>query len=1841
MTEFENKQAILEASRNEMETARLNLYEQEELLKLQQLKIKHRLAQERIPFLSDQDSDQKILVKLQDKVYNHQVGYEETQVTNETSEEDFNAIDEHIKMVENLDDSFPILMMPVQVQTRFINVKHLATNVPQESIFDVDFSKLPDAINSIQFQESYLEKNLFNIPTYSTLRNEHALLHNYHYHYGFQQFEKSNFKDRKWLKAVPDSKELWVRIYPDDIFVNAHEPHLTPEERIDGEAFWKKWWTIHSENENALEDEHQADDLLEKPLFTAWSFLHRKYHHTRAAWIFRTTMPKNYSPTASIDYKNSTPDFSTKNIIVKSEDWTEPILSWVMPDKFVVTLKQGDFTQHFEGNKIPFPLKLSPSPKEDASLDEIKWVEDFEAAEKIGMAIRISLTENDFSTNIPFEKLIVAGIKTSVKAKNDGGLGGKEMLESLLENHRYKGEGMAFLPQGTATNNFEKVRSGFTAEGLPEQEVFKLETGQPLFEDETNWKTKKDGKYLVNALGVDASIFQHIHKSGSKDIAHSFAMNKLLWSATMGYHLKQFFQPMISLADIEKTKDFFFDHVSARGLLPVFRVNQQPYGILPITNFSNWKFKDGEDPFFINFYEKILKPLDSVWQGLSQNIKNISDPTLNLEQGQFSEEFLRILGLSASSTTFFQRPVIGSHVIENSVAANFATKPKKGTGYLSSLIPGPDNPTQYVDYSMRSRASYEYMNGSITKQLKDLNFGLPYEGSYLNNLMFVHEKIFKMHFARIYRELPNQFIENLKPSEQRKLSNLKNKNLNYLKWLKDASHSDLMENFPKEIKDEDKPTALLYLLARQAMARNYVEVAAKLIPNYTVINGRQHAQYKDISSIDFELEHLFDKSFFEIYQGETVQKFGGEVEHFLRKLGKNSNQVHPYDYLYNNNKWNYLQQKKEESTNETIGEFLDNLKLSNTTKNYLPLTDAKRALDCLKDESTAGLERLFSEHLDLCSHRLDAWMLGLVNRRLDSLRSKEKSGIYLGAFGYVENLAPKNVNEKSIYKIIDAPELEEAKSKTKFKQGGLVLPFVDLKSFKEKGIDVNELLQNSFIYLGKQSSGIFERSKNDPNEIISQPYFDAANEGYIHTPSPAHATTAAILRSGYMSNNPEKDYDEFAINLSSARVRKALYYIKGMRNGQELAALLGYQFERELHDNPIPDLDKYIFEFRMLFPFGKKNEPTNEPIESQKPFNVVHGIDLINAYRKAKKEKKNFFENKNLIASISNQNQIEQAIQHLSESMDAISDLLLSESIYHTAKGDATRSGSVLKMLSNDKEIEIPEIIKTPKSGQPLSHIIGVQFNLKGPEHVWAKAGTPRSFLNPGLNYWLSEQLPNPRTMCFNIQIGDEIKKLSVRNVIYQPIDFLALMKMKNPFSETGALTYFIKTVAIKFFKPSLDTPIQVLYPDRTGFGKTQKTLIELKQLFDTLNKIIADSRPMLPTDLQLSSTTRPLEAAFYENLDNSMFIDEFEKIVNNNESNTFVYMHSWIKGHSNKLKKEKKDGIPKEDKQTTYGVVIRLLNEQFLFTELLEDYTFPFEYSNDAADEIIEKGIRAHQKFAPIAKRVKSFFKEIKKMTGKKEQWESLVELGKMLFGNTLTLSPQFRLNNPDEFKAAKEFPDLMIDLDEDAPAEWLQGVSLVREKTRQYKKLETYRDLFKAKSKNEKLEILQLPFQANSENYRWLGSDFSPQIKIKGEQLSIALEFPTSYKTTNLQSGMIIDFWTERIQSETTETAFAVHYNQPNAEPPQSCLLCVTPNITGNWNWEDIVGCVESAMDMAKKRAVEPEQLAIDLADGADGKYNMKGHPLRYMLPALSIPVSNTKNTPALGFDENNNHF
>src|SRR6185369_16857463 len=140
----------------------------------------------------------------------------------------------------------------------------------------------------------------------------------------------------------------------------------------------------------------------------------------------------------------------------------------------------------------------------------------------------------------------------------------------------------------------------------------------------------------------------------------------------------------------------------------------------------------------------------------------------------------------------------------------------------------------------------------------------------------------------------------------------------------------------------------------------------------------------------------------------------------------------------------------------------------------------------LKTLSAAKLERLCAGTLDLCSHRLDAWITSFATKRLDEMRQANPTGILLGSYGWVMNLKPAPTQTP------ETPQPGE--------EGGL--------------------------------------------------FGDANNPGFTHTPSLAQAATVAVLCSGHLTHSDGDTKDLLAIDLSSERVRLASWLLDGVRQGQ-------------------------------------------------------------------------------------------------------------------------------------------------------------------------------------------------------------------------------------------------------------------------------------------------------------------------------------------------------------------------------------------------------------------------------------------------------------------------------------------------------------------------------------------------------------------------------------------------------------------------------------------------------------------------------------------------------------------
>ncbi|MET8412330.1 hypothetical protein ABZV34_30220 [Streptomyces sp. NPDC005195] len=198
----------------------------------------------------------------------------------------------------------------------------------------------------------------------------------------------------------------------------------------------------------------------------------------------------------------------------------------------------------------------------------------------------------------------------------------------------------------------------------------------------------------------------------------------------------------------------------------------------------------------------------------------------------------------------------------------------------------------------------------------------------------------------------------------------------------------------------------------------------------------------------------------------------------------------------------------------------------------------------------------------------------------------------------------------------------------------------------------------------------------------------SGKDGYIHAPSLHHAATAAVLRSGFLGNPDEQSY---AVNLTSRRTRIARWLLDGVRQGQNLGSLLGYRFERALHD---AELDHLVERFRRQFPLPvvpetRAQDPDADlwarSAEAVSARNVVDGMALARAGADAS-DWASVIDGAPVVASDSDRAAVNPLLADLTDALDAVGDLVLAESV-HKSDGSPIRAGLTADTLGCGEDV--------------------------------------------------------------------------------------------------------------------------------------------------------------------------------------------------------------------------------------------------------------------------------------------------------------------------------------------------------------------------------------------------------------------------------------------------------------------------------------------------------------------------------------------------------------------------
>ncbi len=322
------------------------------------------------------------------------------------------------------------------------------------------------------------------------------------------------------LRKDGDALTLLLRVYPDQFHVHSHEAELTADERAAGIEHWDALWRLGANA--SVEDTKQP-----------WRLLATRFGAERAAWIAKRLEPTNLAtmpaaPTPEDTQPSPAPTYpSTPS---RSSSWEQPPLAACLPERWAVYLyrNHGRRQDVALGKPIRRPLQVGPNPDPNAPTptdskelqvdDGTRWMIDFEEAVEAGMALRIPIT--DFTLSGGIDEVVVIGLS------RHGPVAGALRLMELFDAHHYT-DGLAFVRQGTPTNNTPGVPSGYSDRDPGFDRSFRVEREQTL--------NLVDGREAAEALGIFETTFEHVEHADGTDQLNAQAMASAVWPATLGY----------------------------------------------------------------------------------------------------------------------------------------------------------------------------------------------------------------------------------------------------------------------------------------------------------------------------------------------------------------------------------------------------------------------------------------------------------------------------------------------------------------------------------------------------------------------------------------------------------------------------------------------------------------------------------------------------------------------------------------------------------------------------------------------------------------------------------------------------------------------------------------------------------------------------------------------------------------------------------------------------------------------------------------------------------------------------------------------------------------------------------------------------------------------------------------------------------------------------------------------------------------------------------------------------------------------------------------------------------
>ncbi len=323
--------------------------------------------------------------------------------------------------------------------------------------------------------------------------------------------------------------KLRVRIIPDVVSLNGHDPLAKEAELSAVEAMWRNC------SGDISTDQGQAE----------WRAFSARVGAGRAAWLARTFPPVVVGGEITI----------TRPAQVRGE----PLVSRIagLPPQLELWLARGGGAPA-KAATVTIDLTQLTTDLPDPTTGEERWWSSFAKAQAVGLATEIDL-------GLQADDIDVVYVV---------GLGGGDPAP-LFQSHRDRGA-LAVLPLGTPTN---------AVDGEPAADLAAdPETWRRLVVG--GGAVQTGSQQVSNALTGQADALAPLPGGEASSLDAGQAMVRALWPSVFGNGLRNLWSVGDGAYDIGL---WALDNLVPEGPVPPVRIGDQPYGILPVSSLAAWR----------------------------------------------------------------------------------------------------------------------------------------------------------------------------------------------------------------------------------------------------------------------------------------------------------------------------------------------------------------------------------------------------------------------------------------------------------------------------------------------------------------------------------------------------------------------------------------------------------------------------------------------------------------------------------------------------------------------------------------------------------------------------------------------------------------------------------------------------------------------------------------------------------------------------------------------------------------------------------------------------------------------------------------------------------------------------------------------------------------------------------------------------------------------------------------------------------------------------------------------------------------------------------------------------